>query len=369
MKIYAAAFSDRGRSLVNRIGEIPLSVCYGTVPLLCGGKWAKDETNLRVRQQEPLEQWTAEAFTEGAPIVFVGSVGIAVRAVAKVAASKRTDSPVLVVDELGRYVIPLLSGHLGGANELALQLAHGLGARPVITTATDVNHVFAVDVFARRNNLTIGDTAGIARVSARLLRGESVALAVEGMEGSQLAGLGLPEKVKPLSWSACAGKGEDLRPDIVVCSVENQKRLKADLFLTGRDYVLGIGCKKGKTAEEMLTVLRQAEGEGRFRLEEIAAIASIDVKQEEPGLLELAQRLRRPFCVFRAEELMALPGNFTSSGFVEKTVGVDNVCERAAVAAAAGTLEVPKTAGNGMTFALARLGEESRKRRRLIFDE
>ncbi len=370
MKIYAAAFSDRGRNLINQIGTIPLSVDYGTVPLLCGGTWVKSETTLRIRKQETLEQWTAEAFTAGAPLIFVGAAGIAVRAVAAQAASKRTDSPVLVVDEQGRFVIPLLSGHLGGANELAMQLAGGLGAMPVITTATDVNGVFAADVFARKNNLTVTDTAGIAKVSARLLRGEKTGVAVEGMERQVLIDCGLPENLMPLSFDTGSGEDDPLTPGIAVCSPENSGKTKADLILTTRDYVLGIGCKKGKSPEGMLEVLRQAQDKGTLRLEEVAAIASIDVKSKEPGLLELAQRLRRPFCVFQAKELMALPGSYTASGFVEQTVGVDNVCERAAAAAAGGgTILVPKTAGDGMTFALARLSEECKKKRRLKFHE
>lgn len=368
MKVYAAAFSRQGRDLVNRIGAIPLSVCYGTVPLLCGGKWVEGGISLQIREQEPLEQWAAEAFAEGAPLIFVGAVGIAVRAVASAAASKRTDSPVLVVDEQGRFVIPLLSGHLGGANELAMELARGLGAQPVITTATDVNKVFAADVFARKNNLTVLDTAGIAKVSARVLQGKKVRIAVEGMEEQELAKLQLPPNVIPSSWSACI-RGGTARPDLVVCSVENQNLLETDLVLTERNYILGIGCKKGKSADEMFSALMQAQRNGILKLEQIAAIASIDAKEEEPGLLELAQRLRRPFCVFGAEELMALPGRFTASGFVEQTVGVDNVCERAAVAAAGGgIIVVPKRAGSGMTFALAELSEKSKKERRLRFD-
>lgn len=368
MKIYVAAFSDRGRSLVNQIEQIPLSVQYGTVPLLCEGKWVEGGTNLCVRQREPLEQWTAKAFAEGTPIVFVGAMGIAARAVAPSTVNKKLDSPVLVVDECGKFVIPLLSGHLGGANELANQLAAELHAQPVITTATDVNGLFAADVFARRNNLSIVDTAGIAKVSAKLLRGESIRMAVEGLEQQEVAGMGVPESVNPMSWSACMNKKINAKPDIAVCSVREASGITADLVLTTRDYVLGIGCKKGKSVDEMLAVLRKAEEEQILRLDEIAAIASIDVKRDEPGLLELAQRLRRPFCVFDAEELMALPGTYTASGFVKQTVGVDNVCERAAVAAAGGgRLVVPKRAGGGMTFAVAQLSEESRRKRRLDF--
>ena len=118
----------------------------------------------------------------------------------------------------------------------------------------------------------------------------------------------------------------------------------------------------------MLEVLKAAENNGVLHMEQIAAVASIDIKKEEPGLLDLAQRIRRPFYVFRPEELRSLPGDYTSSSFVARTVGVDNVCERAAVAAAGGgQLVVPKTAGDGMTYAVAELSRESRKERRLVF--
>lgn len=368
MRVYAAAFSEQGRNLIRKISKIPLAIQYGGIKLIYGGTWVEDKTNFCVRKDEPLAQWAARAFDEGAPLIFVGAMGIAVRAIARVVFSKKTDSPVLVVDEQGKFVIPLLSGHLGGANELAFELAKALGAQPVITTATDVNGLFAVDVFARKNNLSIVDTSGIAKVSAKLLRGEEVYMTVEGIRPEEFPGLGMPPEIIPLPWLPNSWKWEDMHPDIAVCSVESAKELRAELVLTERDYVLGVGCRRGKSADEMLAVLRKAEENKILRLEEIAAVSSIDRKKEEPGLLDLAQRLKRPFCVFSPEELMNLPGNYTASPFVKQTVGVDNVCERAAVAAAGGgTVVVPKTAGDGMTFAVARLSADSRKERRLVF--
>lgn len=355
MKVHAAAFSEQGRNLIEKIEHIPLSVEYGRVPLLRGGSWVENKNHLRVRQKEPLAQWTAEAFATGFPIIFVGAAGIAVRAVAPLAASKKTDSPVLVVDELGKYVIPILSGHLGGANELAKELAAGLGGRAVITTATDVHGIFAADVFARRNNLIIEDPAQIADASGKLLRGERISLAVEGFAAEDLGRMGAPREVLPVSW-ACAGLDEGA--------------VKPDLTLKTRNFILGIGCRKGKTAEEMEETLRKAEREQLLKLESIAAIASIDRKKEEQGLLELAQRLRRPFCVFSGEKLMRMPGVYTGSSFVEQTMGVDNVCERAAAAAAGGgAVVLKKHAEDGMTFAVAELSIESRRKRRLEFHE
>ena len=105
------------------------------------------------KQVENLNAWTKEQFSLRNAIIFIGACGIAVRTIAPFLKDKLTDSPVLVLDEAGNYVIPLLSGHVGGANEIALLLAELLGAVPVITTATDINNAFAIDVFAKKHDL------------------------------------------------------------------------------------------------------------------------------------------------------------------------------------------------------------------------
>lgn len=162
-KISMISFTGQGRELAEtireRLPEREIQVCHkpeqGTVP------------------------WTGQQFAEGAAVVFIGACGIAVRSIAPFVKDKLSDSPVLVVDETGRYVIPLLSGHAGGANELAVQLADRIGAEAVITTATDLHGVFAVDLFARRNRLTIVNREGITKVSAKVLRGEKLSVSVE----------------------------------------------------------------------------------------------------------------------------------------------------------------------------------------------
>ncbi len=92
---------------------------------------------------------------------------------------KTVDSPVLVLDEAGQFVIPVLSGHLGGANELAQQIAEALHSTVVVTTATDVNGLFAVDVFARKNGLRVCNPEAIRHVSGKLLQGEIIVMAVD----------------------------------------------------------------------------------------------------------------------------------------------------------------------------------------------
>jgi cobalt-precorrin 5A hydrolase len=367
VKLYVAAFSEKGRQLANRIESIPLSIDYGTLRSTYGGKSVQTKTRVCLRQKESLAAWSAQAFAEGAPLLFLGAAGIAVRAIAGQLAGKVVDSPVLVIDEVGQFVIPILSGHLGGANELATQLAEGLGAQAVLTTATDVNHVWAVDVFARKHGLRVWNTDGIALVSAKLLAGARVTMAIEGVE--EIDGMSnLPDEITLLPWSefcrnarqteqtcdeAIASEQSEQTCDIVITSKEEMLG-RATLGLKPKQYILGIGCRKGKTYIEIQQKVNRLETEGILKIEELAGVASIDLKQEEPGICEFAERNRLPFYVFTKAELLAVPGEYQGSAFVEQTIGVDNVCERAAVAASGGgTLVVSKRAQDGITIAVA----------------
>ena len=150
------AFTAKGEALAHRLAEaLPGSVSR------CGG----DVT---------LKGWTAEHFAQDEALIFVGAVGIAVRAIAPHCRSKAADPAVVVVDEGGNFAVPLLSGHLGGANALARALAKACGAVPVITTATDVNGLFAVDLWAKAQNCAVLEPERIKRVSGALLAGQTV---------------------------------------------------------------------------------------------------------------------------------------------------------------------------------------------------
>ena len=122
-----------------------------------------------------LREWAEEWIPRLDGIIFFSATGIAVRTIAPFVVSKKTDPAVVVIDEQGSYAISLLSGHLGGANELTEFAAESIGAQPVITTGTDVNHTFAVDVFARKNNLVISDMELAKEMAALLIRGKTIA--------------------------------------------------------------------------------------------------------------------------------------------------------------------------------------------------
>lgn len=323
--------------------------------------------------EESLEAWANSQMEEKHVLLFVGACGIAVRAIAGSVKDKLTDSPVLVMDELGQYVIPLLSGHVGGANELAGELAAVTGAIPVITTATDLNHKFAVDLFAKRNGLYIENKEGIARVSSQILEGKSVTLGVEPghlLEMQSLDRNSTEEKVMKTS--------KDELKDKTSLEILDEERwqegdivISSDLNIRGRlltlrpkEYILGMGCKKGKEASALEAFIMESLTEARIDVKEVLALASIDRKAREAGLLACAEKLRLDFWTYSAEELQAVEGEFTGSDFVKKQVGVDNVCERAALRACEDTMR-KEGAGEERSKEAAREkpGEEKREYR------
>ena len=276
---------------------------------------------------------TAERWGRAEALVFVGACGIAVRAVAPHVRDKFTDPAVVCVDEAGRFAVPLLSGHVGGANALALRVAALTGGQAAVSTATDVNGLFAVDVWARDNGLAITDRTLAKEVSAALLEGRPVGFASDFGHPCPESLTGGPAELGVwVTWRT--GEGPFLRA----------------LRLAPRGLILGIGCRRG-AARADIEALADAALAG-YEPRAVAAVATIDLKKDEPGLLAFCEARNLPLVTFTAEELAAAEGDFTPSEFVKGVTGVDNVCERAAVAAG-GRLLVPKLAKNGVTAAVA----------------
>lgn len=386
MTISVISFTGRGRQLSRVLGERingqssrqANQQLLGRALLYTGERGALPEESVLQEAErfqpiirvEDLAAWTGAQFAAHRALLFIGACGIAVRSIAPFIQNKLTDSPVLVMDEGGAYVIPILSGHAGGADRLANMIAECMGAVPVLTAATDINRRFAVDVFAQRQGLFICNRAGIGSVSGRILRGGTVTVAAEGMTAAQcrdwlVRKLGdCPTELVPVD----ARQTEVSQAEIPQTEVPPAEVPPADiwigespregvvLWLRPKVYVLGMGCKKGKACKELQTFAKEQLERAGIAQEEIYALASIDRKRGEAGLWDLADSLRVPFLLFSAGELRAVQGEFTGSFFVEAQVGVDNVCERAALAgsSAGGSLVLGKTSRGGMTLAIAR---------------
>ena len=283
-----------------------------------------------------LSQWTAEHFPRAGALVFVGAAGIAVRAIAPHIRSKTQDPAVVVVDEGAHWAVPVLSGHLGGANDLARRIAAVCGAQAVITTATDVNGVFAVDEWAKRQNCAVLRPGKIKTVSAALLAGKGACVCTD----FPIAG-DLPDGVTLSDNKTC-----DFRLSL-------RSRGREVLQLVPRIAVLGVGCRKGISQDALEEALERMLAKASLCPQAICMVSSIDLKMAESGLLAFCAAHGWPLRTYPASALAAVQGNFTSSAFVQKITGVDNVCERSAVLASGGTLYSKKNAGNGVTMALA----------------
>lgn len=292
--------------------------------------------------KESLSQWAGRQFEDGRAMVFIGAAGIAVRALAPWVRDKFRDPPVVAVDERASFVIPLLSGHVGGGNALALRIASFLGSTPVITTATDVNGLFAVDVYARERGFAITDREEARAVSAALLEGKQVGFFDEVFHDRTPEGCSNAFCSHNIWVTLKDGKAPD----------PSGGEQKGWLRLVPRALVLGLGCRRGTEPSVLRDQVLLALKEAGVAPEGVKAAATIDVKQDEEAVRLLAQEYGWELRFYSAEELSRVRGDFQESSFVEKTVGVGNVCERAACAEG-GALLIRKRAGQGVTVAAA----------------
>ena len=304
---------------------------------------------------ESHKEWTESRFADSDALVFVCACGIAVRSIAPYIKSKKEDPAVIVVDERGKAVIPILCGHYGGANELAEELAQIIGAQPVITTATDLNNRFAVDTFAKKNKCTLYPAWAAKEVSAALLAGEPVGFYSEfKIEGDFPEGL-----IRVLMNDSGTFIPEDRGRTMPAIGIAVTVKAHLTPFRVTARVIpeavwLGVGCRKGKEFEAIKAFLDIYVTEHRIDPRSVRGLSSIDRKKDEPGLIAAAELHQLDLVTFSAAELAAAKGDFSPSLFVARNMGVDNVCERSAVAAShGGKLLAGKKAEYGITCAAA----------------
>lgn len=289
--------------------------------------------------ESSMRTWTQDAFAKYDAIVFVGAIGIAVREIAPFVKSKDTDPAVISVDEKGKFAVPVLSGHIGGANGFAIGIAGTIGALPVVTTATDINDKIAIDAFAVNNNLTISSLKAAKEIAARILAGDPVGIVCD---------------VKVLGDIPPELSGPSDSPTGVYIGTKDREPFPMTLRLIPRDLVLGIGCRRDTPQEDIEDMVAKALLEAGVSMDRVRSAASIDLKKDEAGLLAFASDHRLPITFYASEELNALEGTFSKSDFVRSVTEVDCVCERSAVKESrGGRLILKKFAGNGVTVAIA----------------
>ena len=277
-----------------------------------------------------------ERFSSMDALIFIGACGIAVREIAPYLVSKKTDPAVLCIDEKLQFVIPLLSGHIGGANDLSRRLAGALGASAVITTATDVNGKFAVDAWAAKNGCAISSMPLAKKVAAEILEHDVPLVSEFPVRGA------LPNGVVEGGTGTLG----------ILIGVHTKAPFAETLRLVPRLLHVGVGCRKGISKEAVEAAIQTVFASHDLDLAAVKGVYSIDLKQQEAGLLAACAAHDWPAAFYTAEELRAVAGEFTESPFVQGITGVGNVCERAAMRGTDNLL-VKKTALNGVTVAVA----------------
>ena len=340
MKISIIAFTDNG-----------MEIAYELFNSL--SKDELNDVNFTRCGKGALSTWSEEHFSQSDALVFIGAIGIAIRAIAPYIKTKTKDPAVVVVDELGQFSIPILSGHIGGANELALQISKILNAIPVITTATDINNVFAIDTWAKSQGLQILNPECIKLVSSKLLKGESIHIKSEyPIQGNRPKNVYLNDLEDSNDNDNKINNNYDV---IISHKIEENEYEKDILLLIPQIITIGIGCRKDISFESIEESISDILKKEKIPILAVNAIASIDKKANEKGILDFAKKYDLPFNAYSAEELNSLEGDFTKSEFVKSVVEVDNVCERSAVFESNGNLIRRKDTcdGRGVTVALA----------------
>ena len=295
----------------------------------------------------PLEQAQdfGEVFLRSDLILFVASCGIAVRKIAPFIKDKCTDPAVVCVDESGQFVIPLLSGHIGGANGYAKKVAKTLNAICVVTTATDIEGRFSVDSWAKKQGFIIDDMIMAKAVSAQILEKDIPLLSEFDICSA------LPNGV-------ISGTNGEIG---IYVGIKRETPFDKTLRIITPVLHLGIGCRKGIQKETIGELVEKVLLENNIDKRSIKCAASIDIKSDETGLLDYCKENNLDITFYSAEKLNGAKGEFTASAFVKDITGVDNVCERAAIVGA-DNLVVKKTAANGVTVAIAQ------ERREICFE-
>jgi cobalt-precorrin 5A hydrolase/precorrin-3B C17-methyltransferase len=325
-------------------------------------------TSVGANGRSPLQRY----WDDSGSLIFIMAAGIVVRTIASLIKDKKTDPAVVVLDEKRRYAVSLLSGHLGGANRIAKELADFLKGDAVITTASDVNNLPSIDMWAKENNLVIENWKLIPKIATKLIN--KGVLKVYADVGA-IHESPLPKEFLQVDDPGLADvlitnryfKSQTRLPDGQVSN------LKFQIYMRPNNLVIGIGCNSGTSADEIEDAVKKTLGENNLAFASIHSIATIDKKGNEPGLISFAGKYKFKVNTLTPHELNSAFSRQQSaislSNAAFKATGAYAVAEPAALlAAGAATLLVPKQKIGNVTVAVAEKRKcgstEARKRER-----
>ena len=286
-----------------------------------------------VENTTQIEDFTAninEKFSQYDGHIFIMASGIVIRKIASLIGTKDKDPAVLLIDEGKHFVISLLSGHLGGANELTHSLANILKLVPVITTSSDVTGKIAVDTISQKLNAELEDLKSAKDVTSLIVNGQKVNIL-------------LPKNVKVT---------DNISADGFIL-VSNKKNIEYTRIYP-KNLILGIGCKKDTKAEDILRAIEDCLDKNNLDIKSVKKVATVDVKENEQGLIDAVKFLNLDLEIISRDEIKKVQDQFEGSDFVEKNIGVRAVSEPVALLSSTGNGKflVMKEKYNGITISI-----------------
>lgn len=352
MKIAVLAVTKRGATVAEQVSSVLLDLPGSKVDLWIPAKFSPAYPHA-LPYDTPLGVLCGRLFGEYRALVMVMALGIVVRLLAPFIEDKRKDPAVVVVDEKGRFAISTLSGHLGGANDLARYLQANMGCKAVITTATDTHDLPAVDLLVRDYHLYAEPFQMLKAVNAAIVNGDEVNI----YSDVQLKG-DLPAKFMIKTMEKYSPPKRPGAIDVLITNRilgENRENL---ILLRPRNLAVGLGCRRGVESSEIKRAITEALATAGKSIHSVKFLATADIRANEEGVIKAAEEIGLQLKFFSLADLARIlslrKNEMNCSDYVFNKIGVGGVCEPAALLAAqTAKLIFPKKAFNGITVAIA----------------
>ena len=306
MNLACLSFTDKGKLL----GERLLSICDNY----------KVEHISNSEAEGGIKGFLESSWSKYDGFIFISATGIAVRLINPYIESKAKDPAIVVVDDEGKFSISLLSGHLGGANEIAKTIGGYLGATSVITTASDNRGIDSIDMFAKENDYYIEDLSTVTKITSMMVNNKVVGIYTEDEKLIRYPNLIKVDDLRDIDNSI----------EGIIIITSNKEISSLDIpytILRPKNINIGIGCRKGVGVEVIMEAIDLALNKSNLSSESIKSMGTVEIKKDEAGIIEAAEHYNCPLRIFTIKELLPLEDMFQKSQFVKDTIGVSSVSE------------------------------------------
>ena len=334
MKIACFSFTDKGRRIGDRLESL-----------------SNDIYNIHHYENKKAEGGVKELLNRIWPeydgLIFISATGIALRMINPYIQNKTIDPAVVVVDDMGIFSIALLSGHIGGGNDLAEYIGHEIGAMPVIKTATDNRGIESIDNFAKKNDYYMEDMKSITRITSMMVNGKTIGLYTEDGKGINYDNIIIVDDLNNI-YPRIDGL------IIVSSEILTDKNIEIPkTILIPKNINIGMGCRKGVEAERIIKAVGEVFHKENLSTKGIKSIGTVEVKKDEKGIIQASKHFNCPMKIFTIDEIKEVEDKFEKSQFVKDTIGVYSVSEPTAYLLG-GEMIAMKSKHNGITISISK---------------